>query len=139
MGRKFTVISDQKALKFLIEQPQFQKWFTKLLGYDFEILYQLGLQNKAADVPKINHQAELAIMMTSGLVDVEVVLREVEQVEVLSKIIGIKKIKKEERISSGRMTNYGLKADWCYPETLPSYLLCCTRDMIQCWGDIWDS
>lgn len=37
---KFTVISDQQTLKFLIEQmeeePQFQKWLTKLLGYDLK-------------------------------------------------------------------------------------------------------
>lgn len=43
LERKFTIISDQKALKLLPEQrevqPQFQKWLTKLLGYDFEILY----------------------------------------------------------------------------------------------------
>ena len=47
LGRRFTIVSDQKALKFLLEQrevqPQFQKWLTKLLGYDFEILYQSGL------------------------------------------------------------------------------------------------
>ena len=53
LGKKFTIISDQKALKFLLEQrevqPQFQKCLTKLLGYDFEILYQPRLQNKAAD------------------------------------------------------------------------------------------
>lgn len=53
LSRKFTIISYQKALKFFLEQrgvqPQFQKWLTKLLSYDFEILYQPGLQNKAAD------------------------------------------------------------------------------------------
>lgn len=67
---------------------QFQKWLTKLLGYDFEVLYQLGLQNKATDsLSRVNHQAELAIMTIPGLVDVEVVLREVEQDEELSEII----------------------------------------------------
>lgn len=53
LGRKFTITSDQKILKFLLEQrevqSQFKKWLTKLLGYDFEILYQSGLQNKDAD------------------------------------------------------------------------------------------
>lgn len=53
LEKKFMVISDQKTLKFLIEQrevqAQFQSWLTKLLGNDFEILYQPGLQNKATD------------------------------------------------------------------------------------------
>ena len=43
LRKKFTIISEKKALKFLLEQrkvqPQFQKWLTKLIGYDFEILY----------------------------------------------------------------------------------------------------
>lgn len=58
------------------------------MGYDFEILYQPGLQKKAADaLSKINHQAELTVMSTPGLVDVEKVLREVEHDEELTKII----------------------------------------------------
>lgn len=39
MGRKFVVRTDQKALKYLLEQvviqPQYQKWVSKLFGYDF--------------------------------------------------------------------------------------------------------
>ena len=53
MGHKFTVLTDQKSLKFLIDQrllgeDQF-KWTSKLMGFDLDILYKLGCENKAAD------------------------------------------------------------------------------------------
>ena len=92
LGRKFTIISDQRALKFLLEQrevqPQFQKWLTKLLGYDFEILYQPGLQNKAADaLSRIEQPVEMKNMSTTGIVNMEVVEKEVELDEELKAII----------------------------------------------------
>ncbi|TYK21513.1 Transposon Ty3-G Gag-Pol polyprotein [Cucumis melo var. makuwa] len=91
LGRRFTIISDQKALKFLLEQrevqPQFQKWLTKLLGYDFEILYQPGLQNKAADaLSRMDHSLELKAISTAGIIDMEVVTKEVEKDEELQLI-----------------------------------------------------
>lgn len=53
LGRKFTVITDQKSLKFLLEQRviegDHQKWVSKLSGYDFEILYRPGKENGVAD------------------------------------------------------------------------------------------
>ena len=92
LGRKFTVISEQKALKFLIDQrkvqPQFQKWLMKLLEYDFEILYQLSVQNKAADaLSRINQPTEIMVSTAPGIVDVEMIMKEVEEDGELQKII----------------------------------------------------
>ena len=53
LGRKFVVLTDQKSLKFLVDQRMMgedqQKWMAKLLGFDFEIRYKAGKENRAAD------------------------------------------------------------------------------------------
>ncbi|KAF7815055.1 Retrotransposable element Tf2 [Senna tora] len=53
IGHKFVIRTDQKALKYLLEQriidPDQQKWASKLMGYNFEIQYKPGVENKAAD------------------------------------------------------------------------------------------
>lgn len=53
LGRHFVVRTDQQSLKFLLEQrvigPEYQKWITKLMGYDFDIQYRSGASSRVAD------------------------------------------------------------------------------------------
>nr|KYP31052.1 Retrovirus-related Pol polyprotein from transposon 17.6 [Cajanus cajan] len=53
IGHHFQIITDQQSLKNLLSQaihtPAQQKWATKLLGFDFDIIYRPGKHNLAAD------------------------------------------------------------------------------------------
>jgi hypothetical protein len=53
IGRHFKVKTDHDSLKYFLEQRLSsvlqQKWVTKILGYDFEIVYKKGKKNVLAD------------------------------------------------------------------------------------------
>jgi hypothetical protein len=53
IGRNFKVKIDHDSLKYFLEQrlslEEQQKWVTKILGYDFEIIYKKGKKNVVAD------------------------------------------------------------------------------------------
>jgi hypothetical protein len=53
IGRHFKVKIDHDILKYFLEQrlssEEQQKWVTKILGYDFEIIYKKGKKNVVAD------------------------------------------------------------------------------------------
>ncbi|KAL5759721.1 hypothetical protein ACOSQ2_018559 [Xanthoceras sorbifolium] len=53
LGRSFIIQTDQRNLKFLMEQristPTQIRWLPKLLGYNYVIQYRKGVENRGAD------------------------------------------------------------------------------------------
>lgn len=53
VGRHFKIRTDHQSLRFLSDQvaitPFQQCWVAKMLGYDFEVSYRKGINNKVAD------------------------------------------------------------------------------------------
>lgn len=91
LGQKFLVRTNQRALKFLLEQrviqPQYQRWLSKLLGYDFEVQYRLGPENKVADgLSRVTPVVHLAALQVPPILNVETVSKEVAQDD---KLLGI--------------------------------------------------
>ena len=83
--------TDQSSLKFLLEQrvvnESYQKWVAKLFGYDFEIQFWPGLENKAADaLSRIPISMELAALMVSSRLDTSLICSQVEINPHLAKI-----------------------------------------------------
>ena len=67
LGKPFTVRTDHKILKYLLEQrittPAQSRWIPKLLGYDYIIEYKRGSENQAAD--SLSRQGELQFLSIS--------------------------------------------------------------------------
>jgi hypothetical protein len=70
IGRHFKVKIDHDSLKYFLEQrlssKEQQKWVTKILGYDFEIVYKKGKQNVVADaLSRKDEDVDVNIMVAS--------------------------------------------------------------------------
>ncbi|KAA0032164.1 transposon Tf2-1 polyprotein isoform X1 [Cucumis melo var. makuwa] len=107
LGAKFVVKTDQKSLKFLLEQrviqPQYQKWLSKLLGYSFEVVYKPGLENKAVDaLSRRPPNIQLNSISTPYLVDLQIIKEEVEKDEKVKKIIA--NLSKEDEAQTSKFT-----------------------------------
>ncbi|GAU12466.1 hypothetical protein TSUD_229990, partial [Trifolium subterraneum] len=93
LGRKFTVYTDQKSLRQLMQQrivtAEQQNWAAKLLGYDFDIIYKQGKLNKGADaLSRMYEGAEFQAITSYAQWDQkQQIIREVQQDEKLQVII----------------------------------------------------
>jgi hypothetical protein len=61
LGRAFTILTDHKSLKELMNQhiqtPEQQVYLAKLLGYDYTIMYKAGSHNLVADALSRAHES----------------------------------------------------------------------------------
>lgn len=84
MDRHFIIKTDQQSLKYLLENkistPFQQKWLSKLLGYDYEILYKKGIENKVANaLSRITTAELLHLAVSSSLSDLMEIIKEAWQ------------------------------------------------------------
>ncbi|KAL0540733.1 hypothetical protein IC582_020746 [Cucumis melo] len=91
LGHHFVVFTDQKALRYILEQreliPGIQKWLMKLMGFYFEIFYRAGPENKVADaLSRIPIEAQLNVIVVPSILDVKVVEKEVQEDDKLKEI-----------------------------------------------------
>ena len=89
LGRHFVFRTDQSSLKFLLEHlTKYQKWLTKIMGYDFEIIYNPGMTNQAADAlsRRGHHSTVLGTMSYTYEIDWQQLNEAVEQDAMLNSL-----------------------------------------------------
>ena len=72
LGQRFQIKIDHQSLKYFLEQRisslKKQKWVTKLLGYDYEIIYKKGKDNVVADALSQKYEYEGSLFSLSFIV-----------------------------------------------------------------------
>ena len=75
MGRHFKVKTDHDSLKHFLEQrlssEEQQKWVTKMLGYDFEIIYKKGKLNFVADALSRKNEEVEALLCAISIIQLD--------------------------------------------------------------------
>ena len=94
LGQNFLVRTDQKSLKYLLEQRvvegEHHKWLLKLLSYNFDIQYKPGKDNTAADaLSRLPAEMTFATISTPFVLDFEDIANQVAEDPYLTNIIKV--------------------------------------------------
>lgn len=107
LGRRFIVRTDQRSLKFFLEQrvvaADHQKWLSKLLGYNFDVEYRPGRENSAVDTLSRKHEVEFTMMEIGFRIDWGGLWQEVENDTELVEL--------RRRVDVGRQVPAGFSVD----------------------------
>ena len=87
IGRKFVLMTDNKGLKYLLDQPNLNsrqaRWLAFLSEYDFEIQHIKGKENKVADALSRNARLNFVTTISTYVSDLDEQLKEgIEQDEI---------------------------------------------------------
>ena len=118
LGRRFVVRTDQQSLKYLLEQREitldYQRWLTRILGYEFDIEYKVGSENKVADgLSRIEYsgiervQIDLMALTVPSPLQLQELYREVEEnreiQETIRKVLDKEAVKNGFTVVNGRL------------------------------------
>jgi hypothetical protein len=112
LGKQFTVYTDHKSLKHFLQQritsPDQQCWLAKLLGYQFEVKYKPGMENRAADaLSRCYDEAEFSTLVSyPQWTDSQKLLDEVKADPYIQKII--QEVESNPAARPGYSVNHGV-------------------------------
>lgn len=91
-GWHFTVHTDQQSLRFIMQQREigadYQQWVSKLMAFDFNIVYKRGASNHVVDAlsRKLNGDVMLGTLISTSNIQWDLLDKEVEVDPFLSNI-----------------------------------------------------
>ena len=72
IGRHFKVKTDHDSLKYILElrlsSEEQQKWVTKMVGYDFEIIYKKGKKSMVVDALSKKYEDVEALLCSLSII-----------------------------------------------------------------------
>ena len=126
IGRKFILMTDNKGLKYLLDQPNLNAWQAQWLAflseYDFEIQHIKGKENKVADALSRNAKLNFAIAINTYVSDLNEQLKEgVKQDEIYQKL----QISAKEEPTESLIKGYNLnEMNFYYIKINGMHLMC---------------